>query len=90
MVSGGFGHGSSQPICIDPGKRWGVPACLSDSQMGKLRLGYHTAYPGPSQAAGLGSGLTLVAQSVAPTAFGEQDIDISPGKLVFLPVQRFS
>lgn len=41
--------------------------------MGKLRLGCQTACPRPSQAVGLGSGLTLVAQSMTPTALWEKE-----------------
>lgn len=66
---GDWGTGPTGQCAQTLGSTAAASARLSASHMGKLRLGCHTAYPGPSQVMGLGSGLTLVAQSMAPTAF---------------------
>lgn len=66
---GDWGTGSTGQCALTLGSTGAASARLSASHMGKLRLGCHTAYPGPGQVMGLGSGLTLVAQSMAPTAF---------------------
>ena len=63
---GDWGTGPTGQCALTLGSTGAASAWLSASQ----RLGCHTAYPGPGQVMGLGSGLTLVAQSMAPTAFG--------------------
>lgn len=61
----------TEPLCALGGAR-AASTWLAASQMGKLSWGCHTACPGPNLTAGLGSRLTLVAQSVAPIALWEQ------------------